>query len=293
MHPASEQHIPDGLLAANVLLAENSRQGSATSTHAMYPGFGFAISSTSLGIIGPLYDGRVWPRYTAKERDTESGNDYMFARYYNSNTGRFLSPDWSAKVAPVPYAKLDDPQSLNLYSYVRNNPMSRTDPTGHCDSSKWLCKAWTSATTSLAVGVSRISPSAARKLYETANPDVKVPFDTVRQRYFDMAHIKPLADGGTNAVENLKPQEHGEHMAEHMANGDFKRWASQAKDTVAKDTEAAGKEVEAVAKDVNSSEAVTDIKDAASEVVHNPGEAIKDGAAAVTEAVETGEVPPI
>lgn len=34
---------------------------------------------------------------------------------------------------PVPYAKLDDPQSLNLYSYVRNNPLSRTDPDGHAD----------------------------------------------------------------------------------------------------------------------------------------------------------------
>ncbi|MDR3562441.1 MAG: RHS repeat-associated core domain-containing protein, partial [Negativicutes bacterium] len=71
--------------------------------------------------------------FTGKERDTESGNDYMFARYYNSATGRFLSPDWSAKVAPVPYAKLDDPQSLNLYSYVRNNPMDRFDPDGHKD----------------------------------------------------------------------------------------------------------------------------------------------------------------
>lgn len=27
------------------------------------------------------------------------------------------------------------PQSLNLYSYVRNNPLSRTDPDGHRDSS--------------------------------------------------------------------------------------------------------------------------------------------------------------
>jgi len=42
-----------------------------------------------------------------------------------------MSPDWSAKEEPVPYAKLDDPQSLNLYSYVRNNPLSRTDPDGH------------------------------------------------------------------------------------------------------------------------------------------------------------------
>jgi hypothetical protein len=45
--------------------------------------------------------------------------------------GRFMSPDWSAKIMPVPYAKLGDPQSLNLYAYVRNNPLSRFDPDGH------------------------------------------------------------------------------------------------------------------------------------------------------------------
>lgn len=68
---------------------------------------------------------------TGKERDTESGNDYFGARYYSSNMGRFLSPDWSAKIMPVPYVKLDNPQSLNLYSYVWNNPLSRNDPDGH------------------------------------------------------------------------------------------------------------------------------------------------------------------
>ena len=39
---------------------------------------------------------------TGKERDTESGNDYFGARYYASSMGRFLSPDWSAKVEPGP-----------------------------------------------------------------------------------------------------------------------------------------------------------------------------------------------
>ena len=68
---------------------------------------------------------------TGKERDTESGNDYFGARYYSSAMGRFMSPDWSAKIEPVPYAKLGDPQSLNLYAYVRNNPLSLTDPNGH------------------------------------------------------------------------------------------------------------------------------------------------------------------
>src|ERR1035437_4124747 len=71
------------------------------------------------------------PRSTGKERDTESGNDYFGARYYSSAMGRFMSPDWSAKEEPVPYAKLDNPQSLNLYAYVLNNPLDKTDPDGH------------------------------------------------------------------------------------------------------------------------------------------------------------------
>jgi RHS repeat-associated protein len=70
--------------------------------------------------------------YTGKERDAESGNDYFFARYYNSAIGRFTTPDWSAKTDPVPYAVFTDPQSLNLYAYVRNNPLTSVDPDGHC-----------------------------------------------------------------------------------------------------------------------------------------------------------------
>jgi RHS repeat-associated protein len=70
--------------------------------------------------------------FTGKERDTESGNDYFGARYYASTMGRFMSPDWSAKEEPVPYAKLDNPQTLNLYAYVGNNPLSRFDPDGYC-----------------------------------------------------------------------------------------------------------------------------------------------------------------
>ncbi|HTV55435.1 MAG TPA: RHS repeat-associated core domain-containing protein [Terriglobia bacterium] len=69
--------------------------------------------------------------FTGKVRDTESGNDYFGARYYASSMGRWLSPDWSAKVEPIPYAKLDDPQSLNLYAYVQNNPLTASDADGH------------------------------------------------------------------------------------------------------------------------------------------------------------------
>jgi RHS repeat-associated protein len=69
--------------------------------------------------------------FTGKERDPESGLDFFMARYYASNMGRFMSPDWSAKIVPVPYASLDAPQSLNLYSYVQNNALSRIDNDGH------------------------------------------------------------------------------------------------------------------------------------------------------------------
>jgi len=71
-------------------------------------------------------------KFTQKERDAESGLDYFGARYYGSNMGRFMSPDWSSSAAPVPYANLSDPQSLNLYSYAGNNPLSRFDLDGHC-----------------------------------------------------------------------------------------------------------------------------------------------------------------
>jgi len=42
-----------------------------------------------------------------------------------------MTPDWSATIEPVPYAKLADPQTLNLYAYVTDNPTTATDPTGH------------------------------------------------------------------------------------------------------------------------------------------------------------------
>ena len=42
-----------------------------------------------------------------------------------------MTPDWAARPTTVPYAVFGDPQSLNLYNYVRNDPISRVDPDGH------------------------------------------------------------------------------------------------------------------------------------------------------------------
>jgi RHS repeat-associated protein len=72
-------------------------------------------------------------KFTGKERDSETQLDYFGARYYSNGLGRWISADWSATPVPVPYADFGDPQSLNLYSYVRNVPTSRADADGHCD----------------------------------------------------------------------------------------------------------------------------------------------------------------
>ena len=94
--------------------------------------FGDQLSPYTDQFACPTADDATSLHFTGKERDTESGNDYFGARYYASTMGRFLSPDWSAKEEPVPYAKLDNPQTLNLYNYMRNNPLAGVDPDGHC-----------------------------------------------------------------------------------------------------------------------------------------------------------------
>jgi len=73
--------------------------------------------------------------FTGKERDGESVLDYFGARHYASQIGRFMTPDWSEEPDPVPHANIHDPQTLNLYGYVQNNPLSRRDVDGHvsCD----------------------------------------------------------------------------------------------------------------------------------------------------------------
>ena len=72
--------------------------------------------------------------FTGKERDTESNLDYFGARYYSSNLARFMSPDWNSDPTAVPYASYANPQSLNLYSLVGNNPLSQRDVDGHASS---------------------------------------------------------------------------------------------------------------------------------------------------------------
>jgi len=93
---------------------------------ALYQGPTVCNSTTALGLRGQAELNRVGSRCTGKERDAESGLDNFGPRYFASTMGRFMSPD-PLFISPE---RLFDPQLLNLYSYVRNNPLSLTDPTG-------------------------------------------------------------------------------------------------------------------------------------------------------------------
>jgi len=75
-------------------------------------------------------------KFNGKEWDSESNLDNFGARYFTSSVGRFMTPDWAARPTAIPYAVFGDPQSLNLYGYVRNDPVSRADADGHCGISR-------------------------------------------------------------------------------------------------------------------------------------------------------------
>lgn len=62
---------------------------------------------------------------TQYERDAENGLDYAQARYYSNSHGRFTGVD-----PLMASAEISNPQTLNRYSYVLNNPIILVDPTG-------------------------------------------------------------------------------------------------------------------------------------------------------------------
>jgi len=75
------------------------------------------IPQTSLNYTGQRLDG--------------TGLLYYHARYYDPTLARFVSAD-SVVPGQADTAGTANPQNLNRYSYVNNNPVRYTDPTGHC-----------------------------------------------------------------------------------------------------------------------------------------------------------------
>ena len=92
------------------------------STNALADASGDLLASTSYDSFGNALNSNFPTRYqfTGREFDNFTGLQYSRARWYDANLGRFISED------PIGFAGGD----VNLFGYVRNNPISYTDPSG-------------------------------------------------------------------------------------------------------------------------------------------------------------------
>jgi len=108
-------------------LMNNSSSGTSTiiSRHDYLP-FGEEIwAGVGLRNTAKKYavTNRVRQKFALTERDEATGLDHTWFRKYESYAGRWTSPDPMAGM-------ISNPQTLNRYTYVNNDPVNATDPTG-------------------------------------------------------------------------------------------------------------------------------------------------------------------
>lgn len=84
--------------------------------------FPYGATRTNISTANPAID--VAYKYTGKELDTSTNLYYYDARYYDPTLARFLTADTTEP-------SLAQPQDLNHFSYVRNNPFKYVDPSGN------------------------------------------------------------------------------------------------------------------------------------------------------------------
>ena len=75
---------------------------------------------------GSVSTGGNTQRFTSYDRSTATGKDYAVNRYYDPQQGRLMLVDPLGMRA----ANLAHPHSLNMYAYVRKDPVNAVDPTG-------------------------------------------------------------------------------------------------------------------------------------------------------------------
>ncbi len=124
--PSGVQWLIADQLGTPRMVIEQSGALSGVRRHDYLPigeeiGAGVGGRTTAQGYVGDS----VRQKWVGYERDGETGLDYAQARYYASMQGRFTSVD-----PALSSGKPAEPQSWNRYTYVLNNPLLYTDPTG-------------------------------------------------------------------------------------------------------------------------------------------------------------------
>lgn len=146
------------IFAGDVLITTVKGSGASASVHSVYTDYltGSNAVVNSSGNVEELMDyypfGEIrldekvgsfseQSKLGGQEYDEETGLSYMNARYYDGMVGRFVSQDpvhllagdrerLKNKTQQSLELYLSNPQNLNSYAYVNNNPLTYTDPTG-------------------------------------------------------------------------------------------------------------------------------------------------------------------
>jgi RHS repeat-associated protein len=151
-------------------------------------------------------------RFTNHEEDPDSEAIYMQAREYLPAYGKF------AQVDPVYDQTKDDPESWNLYNYVTNNPVTKTDPDGRiaelpemdASSSRISQSAW------------GFGDSGGIGLWHAETDNMKVEADNARLLRGGTQPIAGTSEGATTSVAKAKETEAPvAHTAQTNTSGDL------------------------------------------------------------------------
>ncbi len=174
-------------------------------------------------------------KFMGKERDPETNNDEFGARSYASAYGRFLSADWSSTPTPVPYANLTNPQTLNLYAMVSDNPESFADLDGHmwmppeggcADSAPGSCSAQSNTQTAAAAQNQTVQSANSDLAIQPKQSDLDKPGASMgngvkaKDVDFDVVHVHKNADGSlTTSPANKDATDHTVTLTENYSQG--------------------------------------------------------------------------
>jgi RHS repeat-associated protein len=185
---------------------------------------------------------------------TSAGGGYVYMRnrWYDPQTGRFLSQD------PIGLAG-----GVNLYAYAGNNPANYSDPYGLAPCCVEALRLAAGAGISIAVAPEVVAGILAvavisfadQESGHVASTSMVAPADvtgyalprrstrSIRREWegihgipwplgadgrpHEAHHKEPLADGGVDDATNIEPLPKADHIQRHKDNGDFKRWAKR------------------------------------------------------------------